>query len=680
MAPRLLSILPLFSMCLLLAAAPDAQAQTTRARIAQVTTPVAVLQDVRIELEWPAGADHGALRLRAARADSGDLGYRLRDLVWDCPLRRMPDAGGGTRWQCDGVVRSGQGAPLRLAVDLGAATTAATLAGDGATLSLQRTAAAPDATRLDLRRVPALWAQALVQQGWDAAQLQRGTLDGRVTVDAPTDRPLRVAADLALRDVSLETRDASVAADGIDADITLDLRLPEQALDVVLDGTLTGGEVLVGNGYVDLTGAQVALGLDAQRADGAPWQLSRLHWDDGDTLAVDGSARLSPALDVQALDLRVRSADTRGLPARYLSGWLGLAGLAGLELDGGFDATLALADGTLRAAELRMRGLDLRDPGGRFGLDALNGSVRYSAGAPVRSAFAWRGGTLYGLPFDAAAWSLRSGDGRLVLREPVALSLLDGEIGFEQLVLEPPDGDTGLRMQTALRLDGLDIGVLAEALDWPAFSGTLSGQIPVVRYADNRIEFDGGLSMQLFDGRIDVSSLAIERPFGVAPTVTSDLGLVGLDLHAMTSVFGFGSISGRLHGRIGGLRLVDWNATAFDAELHTERTRGVRQRISQRAVQNISSVGDASFVTSLQGQLIGLFDDFGYRQIGIACRLRNQVCRMGGLRSADNTFTIVQGAGIPRLDVVGFNRDVDWPTLVDRLAAVAGGEVEPVFD
>jgi hypothetical protein len=107
-------------------------------------------------------------------------------------------------------------------------------------------------------------------------------------------------------------------------------------------------------------------------------------------------------------------------------------------------------------------------------------------------------------------------------------------------------------------------------------------------------------------------------------------------------------------------------------------------------VQNISSVGDASFVTSLQGQLIALFDDFGYRRLGISCRLQNQVCAMGGLESigkeaagsgSDTSgFTVVQGAGIPRLNVVGFNRQVDWPTLVERLEAVGSGELKPVVE
>ena len=53
---------------------------------------------------------------------------------------------------------------------------------------------------------------------------------------------------------------------------------------------------------------------------------------------------------------------------------------------------------------------------------------------------------------------------------------------------------------------------------------------------------------------------------------------------------------------------------------------------------------------------------------------------MSGLHSASNAFTIVEGAGLLRLGVVGFNRQVDWPTLVERLVAVGSSEVKPVVE
>src|SRR6202008_2571803 len=150
--------------CLWLAAfaVGPAHARSLGARIAKVTTPVATLQGIRVDLDWPASTQQGALRLRAARVDAPDLGYHFRDLDWQCPLQR--DGLGG--WRCNRAVRSGRGAPLELSLDLGAATTHARLARGQGALSLHRDAATPDRTDIDLTRVPLAWAQALLSNAW----------------------------------------------------------------------------------------------------------------------------------------------------------------------------------------------------------------------------------------------------------------------------------------------------------------------------------------------------------------------------------------------------------------------------------------------------------------------------------------------------------------------------------
>jgi hypothetical protein len=261
--------------------------------------------------------------------------------------------------------------------------------------------------------------------------------------------------------------------------------------------------------------------------------------------------------------------------------------------------------------------------------------------------------------------------------------MLGGQAGIDHLQLRPPSGDQGLDIRFGLELERLDIAKLSAALGWPAFTGELTGYIPQARYADDRLEFEGGLSVELFGGTVQVSSLAMERPFGVAPTLSSDIAFNDIDLEALTGVLGFGTVTGKLDGSIAHLRLVDWQPVAFDAELHSDRQAArahrVRQRISQRAVQDLSSVSDASFMSSLQSQLIGVFDDFGYRRIGIRCRLNDEICEMDGLGSAGPGFIIVEGSGVPRLMVVGFNRRVDWPTLLERLEAASTGDVKPVF-
>jgi hypothetical protein len=142
----------------------------------------------------------------------------------------------------------------------------------------------------------------------------------------------------------------------------------------------------------------------------------------------------------------------------------------------------------------------------------------------------------------------------------------------------------------------------------------------------------------------------------------------------MTKVFGFGSITGRLDGHINHLRLVDWAPVAFDAHLQTDKQWKGRRRISQRAVNDISSVGGSGLIAGLQAKVLGFFDDFGYEQIGLGCLLKDNVCRMEGIGSAGDGYIIVAGAGLPRIQVVGFRRRVDWPTLVARLNAATQGQ------
>ncbi|MDH5834771.1 hypothetical protein [Luteimonas kalidii] len=667
----------ILTLLLLMLCAWPAQARTATARIDTIRASGAELHGVTVHLDWPAGAARGTLRIEAARIEADALGYRFRDVRWTCPLASAESA----RWSCSGPLRAAGAGDMQLAVDLSSVRTDGTLARGDARISLQRTAASPDATRLQLTRVPVAWAQALLSSAWSGGRLGTGEADGRVTLHTPRDRPVRVDGDLAIRAMSLESADASIAVGDLDGRIGFAAQVPDTgATQVSVDGELRDGEILFGSTYLALEGRPLQFALDARQAEGGGWAIPRLQWRDGPTLAMDGSAALAADGGVRELALEARSTMLDALPARYLSGWLGLAGLGELALSGAATVRVEFAQGALHTLDAALDGVDLVDAAGRFRIDGLAGDLRLATDGVADSELRWRGGALYDLAFGAIRLPMRSADAALRLREPASLAMLGGQVRLPEFTLQPPAPDAGMRVDFGLELDALDLGQLTTALGWPAFAGTLSGRIPSARYADERLDFEGGLAVEVFGGRVDVGALSMERPFGVAPTLSADLALRDLDLLGITGAFDFGSITGRLHGRVDGLRLVDWTATAFDAELHTEPARGVRQRISQRAVQDISSVGDASLVSSLQGRLIALFDDFGYRRIGIGCRLANEVCRMSGLHSAGDGFTIVEGAGVPKLQVVGFNRNVDWPTLVERLAAVAAGDVAPVVE
>ena len=75
---------------------------------------------------------------------------------------------------------------------------------------------------------------------------------------------------------------------------------------------------------------------------------------------------------------------------------------------------------------------------------------------------------------------------------------------------------------------------------------------------------------------------------------------------------------------------------------------------------------------------LGFFKEFGYDQIGLSCRLRNNVCEMGGVASTPQGYIIVKGGGIPAITVLGYNRFVGWSELIDRLSRVIQSNAQPI--
>ena len=295
------------------------------------------------------------------------------------------------------------------------------------------------------------------------------------------------------------------------------------------------------------------------------------------------------------------------------------------------------------------------------------------------SSLGWESGALFGIGLGPARFPFTSSNGELRLQDPVSIDALQGRLLLDHLRWQAPEADHGAKFQFGLTMDSLDLGSLSQRLGWPPFTGSVGGKIPSARFQDDLLVLDGGLQMNLFGGRIDLRELSMERPFGVAPTVSADVGIQDIDLEPMTKVFGFGAITGRLDGRIDQLRLVNWSPVAFDARLETDTAWKGKRRISQRAINDISSVGGSGLVGGLQTQVLKIFSDFGYERIGIGCKLKDNVCTMDGIGSAGDGYIIVAGSGLPRIQVVGFRRRVDWPTLVSRLNAATEGQA-PIID
>jgi hypothetical protein len=658
-----------FKLLMLLALAGEpADARQLTARAAAITSAGVEAHGVVVRLAWPDAALHGVLTVDVDRLDYPVLGYRLRAVAWSCELQR-----GDPAWRCIGGVAAEGLREGRLQLDL-ADRTRVSLSRGKARLDLTLPGAGKPLA-LAGKTLPVDWLQPLLDTLWAEATLTGGHVDATLTLRL--DDPERVLdGSIAVSGFGLDTADGRIAAAGLAA--RGPLRLTWSDADTAVDASLTlaGGELLAGAFYSELPASPIEVAVAATRSgESRAWQLPTLRWSDPGVLTLQGAASVDAGQDdwLRTLDVEFDMPDLGAGHPRYLDAALGTAGGGGLSLAGSLGGRLARSDSGQWTLESSMDDVGLLDREQRFELQGGHGTLRWTQGdAVLDSALRWQAAAVYGITLGAAELAMASGEGWLRLASPAQVPAMGGRIDLNELAWRPASGDRSTELELAFDLHGLDLPLLSERFGWPRFGGELGGTVPGATYEDGVLRFDGGLQIDVFDGRIEVGGLQMVRPFGIAPRLRADIALRELDLQELTAALSFGEITGRLDGRIDGLQLLNWSPIAFDAELRSVAVPGERRRISRRAVADLSAIGGGA--GGVQGQMLRMFDSFAYSRIGLSCVLVNEVCRMGGLDSSGAAYTIVEGAGLPRITVNGYGRQVDWPVLVARLRAVARGQ------
>lgn len=502
-----------------------------------------------------------------------------------------------------------------------------------------------------------------------------GRIEGlAIAMDMPRAGPSSVRLEAGGSGLGFDSSDGSVAAAGVGLRLKLDGEWSPDGWRVVMDVRLHGGELLAGPFYTRL-GDEVVTGLARLRGAGATVHVDEVRLDDPGVLRVAGSGRWEGGSESPLAALRVERFEAAFPVAfeRYVQSVLAHYGFGGLDVTGALRGSLSWQSGALEAFEVELEGVNLGDDRGRLEATDVGGAVRWQArGEALASRLAWNSAGIYRIPLGAVDLRAESSGDSLRLTRETQIPVLDGTLAISELMVRDWLGEQPELLFDA-RIDAISLARLSEALEWPPLAGTLSGRIPALTYGEGVYRLGGALDFSVFDGNLRVDNLRVERPFGVLPKLEADVELRNLDLEQVTGTFEFGRIQGRLEGHLRQLRLLAWQPVHFIGQFRTPARDDSRHRISQRAVDTLTSIGGGAS-GALSRSFLKFFDDFGYRQLGLSCRLQNNVCHMEGVAPAPGGgYYIVQGSGVPRVDVIGHVRRVDWPRLVSQLIQATQG-------
>ncbi len=402
------------------------------------------------------------------------------------------------------------------------------------------------------------------------------------------------------------------------------------------------------------------------------WQQSANNWrlEHGSITWPDlgaGKFALSRPVQGGALQWQLRAVDVAMeplfitwikplLPATSFATGASLAGHLRFSVVGG---------STLQSLSWHLQNGDFSAPD--LSLQAVNSRGAWSAQVPTSTAqVTWQRASLYRIPLGSLRAQAVLHPGGFALKEPLQVNLLGGVLRFQKLSGNWAGPHSGFSMSGALQ--GLSMNTLTRLMHWPPFTGSIHASIPELTYHAGNLRTSGVLSAGIFGGKVQVSDLRIEHFLGVMPLLRANVAIQGLQLKPLTDAFHFGYISGVLEGQVRNLYLLNWSPEAFQAQFHTLKTPGISQKISYQAVQSITKLGGGDGISGFfQGMFLRLFKTFNYSQLGMGIHLADGVAELSGVHPENGGFVILQGQGLPRVDIVGYNRRVSWGELLARL-------------
>jgi hypothetical protein len=513
-----------------------------------------------------------------------------------------------------------------------------------------------------------------------------GRLDGLVRFVGRPGRelPTEAYAEFVGKGVGFANGEGSFAGEGID--VRLHLRadaLEGTAYSLQGDLRSAAGEALFGNTYLRLGKYPTSMDLKGS-FDGDSIDIEELSLVQQGLLRASLAANLAlgatfidtpldpNSVKVRRADLTLHELRFPDLYTSYLQTALAGTALDSLDTAGSVSGQLRIIDNVPQAGELRLADLRLRDSKGMFHLDGLKGELYWTAEGDDPAApsyIAWESGGAYDVGGSGSSMRLSLRGATAALLEPARLPIFDGALNIQQLRIVDP-GQDSMQIEFTGELEPISMEELTKAFGWPAFGGVVTGRIPGVLYRDNKITVAGDLEAEIFDGVVRGNNITLSDPLGRWPRLEADIRVENLDLEALTRTFEVGTITGRLEGGLTDLELFDWSPVAFDMYLGTPANDRSDRQISVDAINSISNVGGTAgtgVAAAMRTGVLRFFSNYRYKRLALRCVLEDDICSLSGAPISPNRYYLLEGAGVPRVDIIGNTGRVRWSELLEQI-------------
>lgn len=516
-------------------------------------------------------------------------------------------------------------------------------------------------------------------QGWSAAGIVNANLTAQGSAAAPSKLEWQLQADK----LSVGNPDGTLASDALRVESTGTASLVQNTWQFSTQLRLPAGQAYAEPVFIDTGKYPITAKLTGAYLSDGVVQLDRLEVSQQDVVQATASGRVATNGEnlVPELKLDIVQLQFPGAFDTYVQPFLLKTVFKTMRTAGTAQGTMVIKNTWPSQVDLSLRDIRTDDGNKSLVFNGINGDFHWrdavsdeTTGESVNvmpSRLSWQSGTLLGLELGATQMQLELWGTNVRIAEPTRIPIFNGALAIEAFRIR-----RAATPQMAFMLDAtiepINVAQLCRAFGWPEFGGELSGRLNKLRLEQDTLTLGATLTAQVFAGDVAINNMRLEGALSNWPRFNADLKLDNLDLEQVTQAFSFGRITGRLSGEINKLSLFNWEPVAMDANLFTPSNDHSKHRISQRAVQNIGSLGGSGggVAAALQGGVLRFFEDFNYDKLGISCRLENNVCVMNGVAPAANGgYYLVKGSGIPRIDVIGNSTRVDWPRLLAQLKA-----------